>query len=511
MPSVASQTGRWTLARGARQVWHRLVRSFPTRQRRDAHRRQPAHPAGTFLCVAVLAVAAAGCGHSSPRSSAAPSDKPTTAVRDVVVDTDMAADDILALAYLLGDKAVRVVGITVVGSGEVHCPVGGQHARALAAAVHHVPIPVACGNVQPLGGSTSFPAPWRTQADGFYGMTEAWPQPSGWPSVGNDPVALIRDVAERAPVTIVALGPLTTVAKVLNDPHIRSRVDSVVISGGAVNEIGNMPSADRTVPVREWNLGVDPIAGDRVLRGGRPTTVVPLDATDRVPLDVRFAEALRATPRNASGDAALRFLDANMSLTRGGFYLWDCLAGAAAVDPHVVTMNKMSLSVQTSGADAGRLTVDSAGPPVTVAVRTDVVRFTTMMLSAFTSPGRSPAAYPTVHAAITVDRDENSRYAATVGTVRHGAVTIALSAAEGAGFGLAVLRLTDGHTLTDISRVIAAGVTQPPTWAPVEVVIDVPAGAAPIWEVSLPAGRHVLVGADRNGTGLAALREVVIT
>jgi inosine-uridine nucleoside N-ribohydrolase len=432
-------------------------------------------------------------------------------VRDVVVDTDMAADDIVALAYLLGDKAVRVVGITVVGSGEVHCPVGGQHARALAAAVHHVPIPVACGNVQPLGGSTRFPAPWRTQADGFYGMTDAWPQPSGWPSVGSDPVALIRDVSERSPVMIVALGPLTTVAKVLDDPHVRSRVDSVVISGGVVNEIGNMPSAGRTLPVREWNLGVDPIAADRVLRGGAPTTVVPLDATDRVPLDVRFADALRATSRNASGEAALAFLDSNTSLTQGGFYLWDPLAAAAAVDPHVVTTQKMSLSVQTSGADAGRLTVDSAGQPATVAVRTDAGRFATMMLSAFTSPGHNAAAYPTVHAAITVNRDEYSRFATTVGTVRHGSITIALSAAEGFGFGLAALRLTDGHTLTDISRLIAAGVTQPPSWAPVELVIDVPAGAAPIWEVSLPAGRHVLVGSNRNGTGLTALREFVIT
>jgi hypothetical protein len=36
----------------------------------------------------------------------------------------------------------------------------------------------------------------------------------------------------------------------------------------------------------------------------------------------------------------------------------------------------------------------------------------------------------------------------------------------------------------------------------------VPAGAAPIWEVNLPAGRHVLVAANRDGTGLSALREV---
>jgi purine nucleosidase len=108
-------------------------------------------------------------------------------------------------------------------------------------------------------------------------MTDAWPKPSGWPSVRSDPVAVI----------IVALGPLTTVAKVLDDPHLRSCVDSVVISGGAVNEIGNMPSAGRTLSVREWDLAVDPIAADEVLRSDAPTTVVPLDAIDRVPLDVR--------------------------------------------------------------------------------------------------------------------------------------------------------------------------------------------------------------------------------
>ena len=89
-----------------------------------------------------------------------------------MVDTDMGADDILALLYLLGRPDVDVVGVSVVGDGIVRCPVGASNARAVLAAAGRTDIPVACGTDRPLAGQVAFPDAWRTQADGLYGMAD---------------------------------------------------------------------------------------------------------------------------------------------------------------------------------------------------------------------------------------------------------------------------------------------------------------------------------------------------
>src|SRR5690348_13633205 len=64
----------------------------------------------------------------------------------VVVDTDMGADDIIALLYLLGRPDVRVVAVTVVGDGIAHGRAGADNARALLAAAGRSDVPVGYGS-----------------------------------------------------------------------------------------------------------------------------------------------------------------------------------------------------------------------------------------------------------------------------------------------------------------------------------------------------------------------------
>lgn len=97
-------------------------------------------PIAAILPLAVLIVAA--CGGPTYSASPAPSPTPTTAttapspsggpvgspsespaagsLTPIVVDTDLAADDILAIMVLLRDPAIDVRAITVSGTGEVH-------------------------------------------------------------------------------------------------------------------------------------------------------------------------------------------------------------------------------------------------------------------------------------------------------------------------------------------------------------------------------------------------------
>ena len=112
----------------------------------------------------------AACG---PASGASPLATPTPFTgepRRVIVDADMAHEDMHAILYLLKRPDVRVVAITVSGTGEAHCGPGVRHALGLIELHGGDDIPVACGRETPLTGNHAFPAEWRTQVDELYGL-----------------------------------------------------------------------------------------------------------------------------------------------------------------------------------------------------------------------------------------------------------------------------------------------------------------------------------------------------
>ncbi|HEX5823244.1 MAG TPA: nucleoside hydrolase, partial [Candidatus Limnocylindrales bacterium] len=119
------------------------------------HHRRISFGASRLAALVAALVGLAACWSAAlpaPGSSIAPtSAAPTTAAastgptRPVVIDTDMAADDWLAILLLLGRPDVDVRAITVTGTGEAHCAPGVRNARALVELAGKPPIPVACG------------------------------------------------------------------------------------------------------------------------------------------------------------------------------------------------------------------------------------------------------------------------------------------------------------------------------------------------------------------------------
>ena len=65
--------------------------------------------------------------------------------RHVVVDTDLAFDDIMALLYLLQRDDVVIDAVTIAGTGEAHCDPGVRYAIRLLALGGETDAPVACG------------------------------------------------------------------------------------------------------------------------------------------------------------------------------------------------------------------------------------------------------------------------------------------------------------------------------------------------------------------------------
>lgn len=292
----------------------------------------------------------------------------------VVIDTDMAADDWLAILFLLGRPDVDVKAITVTGAGEAHCPAGVRNALDLAALAGRPEIPMACGRETPLQGTHSFPAAWRETVDDLMGLS--LPENPETPSDEPAPEMLTRIVLESPEkVHVVALGPLTNLGEALEaESGLAENLAGITVMGGAVQVPGNVgPSSSVDNHVAEWNFYVDPRAAALVLRSGVPVTLVPLDATNHVPLTLDFSERLEGDRGTAVAEFVYRVLAAQEERIRsGGYYFWDPLAAAAVVDPGLITVEEMSLLiVEGEGPNSGQTLAREEGRPVWVAVAAD--------------------------------------------------------------------------------------------------------------------------------------------
>jgi len=77
--------------------------------------------------------------------------------RHVLVDTDVAFDDLLAILYLLRHPQVKVSAITVTGTGEAHIVPGGRNTLGLLALAGFPDVPVALGREEPLASGHPVP------------------------------------------------------------------------------------------------------------------------------------------------------------------------------------------------------------------------------------------------------------------------------------------------------------------------------------------------------------------
>jgi pyrimidine-specific ribonucleoside hydrolase len=89
------------------------------------------------------------------------------------------------------------------------------------------------------------------------------------------------------PVTMVATGPQTNVALLLNShPELHAKIARIVIMGGAM-VLGNWQ------PAAEFNIYVDPEAAEIVFQSGIPVVMAGLDVTHKAQIHVEDIERFR--------------------------------------------------------------------------------------------------------------------------------------------------------------------------------------------------------------------------
>jgi inosine-uridine nucleoside N-ribohydrolase len=329
----------------------------------------------TGLLILVLTVVGcsaatpAGSGSPAPAASLQPISSPAAVAttttppapipdpprRPLLIDTDVAADDLVALAFLLSSPSVELVGITVSGTGEAHCAGGVDVVLRLLERLEAPDIPVACGRETPLAGSHEFPAEWRERVDAGSGLELAPTQRTPSPFTAAD---LINDLAgKHESLTVLTTGPLTNVADaVRGDPVLAERIGPVFIMGGALHVPGNLVccGAPEGNAVAEWNVYVDPQALNVVVGSGINPSLVSLDGTNQVPLRTAFARRVMDEAKTPGARLVAELFEANPYMTDGSFYIWDALAAQPAAGYPIGAFSPACIEVEESeGPESG--------------------------------------------------------------------------------------------------------------------------------------------------------------
>lgn len=178
--------------------------------------------------------------------------------RTLLIDTDTASDDAVALIMALRSEDVRVVAITVV-AGNVTVAQATSNAL-FTAELCGSDVPVYSGAEAPLLRKLVI-ADWFHGADGLgdHGYKPSRRRAESVHAVD----ALIRTVHENPGIEIVTLGPLTNLAMaLLREPKFAASVKRCVVMGGAPCCAGNV------TPAAEYNIWVDPEAARIVVHSG---------------------------------------------------------------------------------------------------------------------------------------------------------------------------------------------------------------------------------------------------
>jgi inosine-uridine nucleoside N-ribohydrolase len=311
--------------------------------------------------------------------------------RRIILDCDPGHDDAIAIMLAVADPAIELLAVTTV-AGNATVDNTTRNALRVLDMVQRPDIPVAAGRDRPRVRELSTAAVMH----GDTGLAGPLPADPSRPALDIPAIELIEQVLldEDEPVTLVATGPLTNMADVVERfPHLRSRIRELVIMGGAV-DLGNW------TPAAEFNIWVDPHAADVVFRAARPPgqgeaadaialTMIGLEVTHRAWLTDEHADQLRRT--GVAGRFMAELLDHFVGFHQRRFGweggpIHDAVTIAHLSDPALVSTLPMNVQIETQSplclgrTVADRWSVTGLPPNASVGLDIDRNRFVTMLL-----------------------------------------------------------------------------------------------------------------------------------
>jgi len=305
----------------------------------------------------------------------------------VILDCDPGHDDAIALLLALASPEIQLLGVTTVAGNQTLEKTTANAIRVLDH-VQRDDVPVTAGSPRPLVREprTAGEVHGETGLDG-----PNLPPPSRLPEPMHAMDWIAQAVGESPePVTLVPTGPLTNIALFLaRYPGLESRLERIVLMGGAIGE-GN------TTPAAEFNIWVDPEAAHRVFQSTVDVTMVGLDVTHQALMTPAHVERLADAGRAGKLVADLYEFYSRFHHERYGWDaapVHDAVAMAHVIDGTLLTTQHCGVVVDTGPElSRGRTNVDRHGsmgwaPNCHAAVGIDADRFLEFLITRISSLG----------------------------------------------------------------------------------------------------------------------------
>ena len=284
--------------------------------------------------------------------------------RKVIIDCDPGIDDALALMLAIASPELEILGITVV-CGNVPADVGVKNALKVLKWMGRPDIPVYLGEEKPLV---------REYVDardthGEDGLGESgYPEAEGIMPRKGAISFLTETLYKNEKVSIIALGPLTNIARVIQSaPECMAGLDEFVSMGGSYKSNGNCS------PVAEYNYWCDPHAAKTVYEAfhtltglkGKKIHMTGLDVTRKIVLTPNILEYMKCINKDVGERIAriTRFYFDFHWKQEGviGCVINDPLAVAYFIDRSLCSGVDSYTAIETEGISMGQSVVDSFG------------------------------------------------------------------------------------------------------------------------------------------------------
>ncbi|MBO9647726.1 MAG: nucleoside hydrolase [Variovorax sp.] len=273
-------------------------------------------------------------------------------MKHVWIDTDLGFDDLAAVLTITQTPPWQVDGMSLVAG---NAPLDVVIDNALrAAAYFEWGFPIHAGSAKPIA-SELVTAQNILGADAIASAGRSLPKTRA-ALASSDAVAALGDyLASRPePSTVLALGPLTNIALVLQKrPELAARIGRLMWMGGSAGP-GNHTAA------AEFNAAVDPEAINVVLDAGVSLHMVGLDACRQVRVHASDAEALRALGSDKAevlADLLLGYVRIASPVGALPMSLYDPTAAAVLVAPEGMSFRPAHVVAECKGEHTRGMTV----------------------------------------------------------------------------------------------------------------------------------------------------------
>jgi|GEM_PF-4646390 inosine-uridine nucleoside N-ribohydrolase len=200
----------------------------------------------------------------------------------VIIDTDVGGDDAFALLLATHDERLDVRAITTTyGNADLQQTTNNAAYVLQRFGIQHIPL--YSGADKPLTRKFTKDDFWDTTGLGAIKDLKSY-------ALSHNAVQRMLRLIKKHPkkITILALGPLTTIAQAIKkNPRVMAQVYEIIVFAG---NLGTMTELSRP----EFNVALDPEAAETVFKSGIPVKIITFDTAVR--LHITWADLLNCSP-----------------------------------------------------------------------------------------------------------------------------------------------------------------------------------------------------------------------